>query len=248
MGILYVNGKRRGLRVRGRARVRLTGNPTRRRRARKGKMPPALARYWKAQRAGRKLAKRKSRKRGHAARGSTSMARRKGRKKRQPAGLKRYWAARRAAGKAGRPGKTRRTKAARRRAALKGLRRKGRKSVHRTKRRRKARHTTAPRKHRRRSRSATRRARGRQGAVTVRMLPGGTMATTRGMATIPMYARNPSRRRRRKRRGTHRTYGRARRRGHRRYRRNPGGIWPSAPCRSFSACTGRGSWSRASVP
>lgn len=48
VGILFVNGKRRGLRVRGRALIKT--NPAKRR-ARKGKMPPALAKYWRAKRA-----------------------------------------------------------------------------------------------------------------------------------------------------------------------------------------------------
>lgn len=75
VGILFVNGKRRGLRVRGRALIKT--NPAKRR-ARKGKMPPALAKYWRAKKAAkRKPAKGKpARARTKTRRASTPLYRR----------------------------------------------------------------------------------------------------------------------------------------------------------------------------
>jgi hypothetical protein len=202
--ILFVNGKRRGLKVRGRARVTLAGltsNPARKRRKSRRTQPAGLKRYWAARKRGRRViklkrakrrsggwlftagrdlaaAKKRSSKRGRRARRSTSMARKK-RRKGQPAALKRYWAARKRSGKAGRPGKTRRSKSSRRRAALKGLRRKGRKAV------------AAPKKRRRKARrTATRRLRGRSRRTPARK----TRRTRRSRRTVRM--RRSSHRRR----------------------------------------------------
>ncbi len=243
MPILFVNGKRRGLRVKGRARV---GAKRRARRATVRAWPPpgyagmpASARRvgrrnpakgarkgkngrWVSAKSIAALAAYNRKRRGKARR-STSMA--KGSRKRSRA-MKAYWRKRKASGKQGGLGRTKRVK---RRKPAKRRRTRARRT-HRTKRarrsRRRTRHATATRRtrKRRRSRMATKTYRRR--VKQAQSLMGGPNAVTLRM--------NPSRRRRRKRRtGAHRrrrtthrrrarrTRHRSYRRYSRRYRRNP---------------------------